>query len=194
MIANVLVFLKNRLNAHIRSLSGANIAEAGEDKVVFVDGDQKPDSISFKLGAVSLLLFNIERDVTLRQADTYVRVADDGTKRKVNPDIIINLYVLFVAKFKDYEQSLHSISLILHYFQANPYFDLQNAPELGSAINHLTLELNTLTTTQQNELWGILRCSYLPALVYKVKAVAFIDDGQLPAVDISEVIPNQKQL
>ncbi len=194
MIADVLVFLKNRLNAHIRSLSGTNIADAGEDKVVFVDGDQKPDSISFKLGAVSLLLFNIERDVTLRQADNYMRVADDGTKRKVNPDIIINLYVLFVAKFKDYEQSLHSISLILHYFQANPYFDLQNAPELGSAINHLALELNTLTTTQQNELWGILRCSYLPSLVYKVKAVAFIDDGQLPAVDISEVILNQKQL
>ena len=194
MIADVLVFLKNRLNAHIRSLSGSGLADAGEDKVVFVDGDQKPDSISFTQGAVSLLLFNIERDVTLRQADNYMRIADDGTKRKVNPDIIINLYVLFVAKFKDYEQSLHYLSLILRYFQANHYLDRQNAPELGKTINHLVLELNTLTTTQQNELWGILRCSYLPSLVYKVKAVTFIDDGQLPGVDISEVILNQKQL
>jgi hypothetical protein len=194
MIADILVFIKNRLNAHFNLLSGTGPLNAGEDKVVFVDGDQKPDSISFKLGAVSLQLFNIERDVTLRQADNYMRVADDGTTRKVKPDIIINLYVLFVAKFKDYEQSLHYLSLVLRYFQANPYFDLQNAPELGKSINHLTLELNTLTTTQQNELWGILRSSYLPSLVYKVKAAAFIDEGEIPIVDISEVILNQKQL
>ncbi len=194
MIADILVFLKNRLNAHFNSLTGTGPTDANEDKVVFVDGDQKPDSISFKLGAVSLLLFNIERDVTLRQADNYMRVADDGKTRKVNPDITLNLYVLFAAKLKDYEQSLHSISLILRYFQANPYFDPQNAPELGKAINHLVLELHTLTTTQQNELWGILRSSYLPSLVYKVIAVTFIDEGQIPIADISEVIVNQEQL
>lgn len=194
MIADILVFVKNRLNAHFSLLSGTGPTDANEDKVVFVDGDQKPDSISFKLGAVSLLLFNIERDVTLRQADNYMRVADDGSTRKVKPDITINLYVLFVAKFKDYEQSLHYLSLVLRYFQVNPYFDLQNAPELGKSINHLTLELNTLTTTQQNELWGILRTSYLPSLVYKVKTATFIDEEELPIIDISEVILGQKQL
>ena len=194
MLADIMVFLKNRLNADFRSLSGNGITDASEDKVVFVDGDQKPDSINFKQGAVSLLLFNIERDVTLRQADNYVRIAGDGKTRKVNPDIIINLYVMFVAKFKDYEQSLHSISLVLRYFQRNPYFDLQNAPELDKTINHLTLELNTFTTTQQNELWGILRSSYLPSLVYKVKAAAFMDEGQLPIAEISEIILDQKRL
>lgn len=194
MIADILVLLKNRLNAHFLSLSGAGFADTGEDKVVFVDGDQKPDSINFKLGAVSLLLFNIERDATYRQADHYVRVADDGSTRKVNPDININLYVLFVAKFKDYEQSLHYLSLIISYFQANHYLDRQNAPEISKSIDHLVLELNTLTTTQQNELWGVLRSSYLPSLVYKVKALAFIDEGQMPIADISEIILNQKQL
>lgn len=194
MIADVLVLLKNRLNAHFQSLSGAGLAGAGEDKVVFVDGDQKPDSISFKLGAVSLLLFNIERDVINRQADNYVRVADDGTTRKVNPEININLNILFVAKFKDYEQSLHYLSLILSYFQANHYLDRQNVPELNTSVDHLVLELNTLTTAQQNELWGFLRSSYLPSLVYKVKALAFLDKGQMPVAEISEVILNQKQL
>lgn len=194
MIADILVLLRNRLNAHFLSLSGAGFDGAGEDKVVFVDGDQKPDSINFKLGAVSLLLFNIERDATYRQADHYVRVADDGSTRKVNPDININLYVLFVAKFKDYEQSLHYLSMIISYFQANHYLDQQNAPEISKSIDHLVLELNTLTTTQQNELWGVLRSSYLPSLVYKVKALAFIDEGQMPIADISEIILNQKQL
>jgi len=194
MIADVLVFLKNRLNAHFHSLSGAGLADAGEDKVVFIDGDQKPDSTNFKLGAVSLLLFNIERDVINRQADNYVRVADDGLTRKVGPEININLHILFVAKFKDYEQSLHYLSMILKYFQANYYLDRQNAPELSSAIDHLVLELNTLTTTQQNELWGGLRSSYLPSLVYKVKALSFVDEGQMPVADISKIILNQGQL
>ncbi|MGZ5027045.1 MAG: hypothetical protein ACXWE9_07095, partial [Methylobacter sp.] len=74
MIADILVFLKNRLNAHLLSLSGAGLGDTGEDKVVFIDGDQKPDAVNFKLGAVSLMLFNIERDTINRQADPYVRV------------------------------------------------------------------------------------------------------------------------
>jgi hypothetical protein len=194
MIADVLLLLKNRLNAYFQSLSVDGLADAGEDKVVFVDGDQKPDAINFKLGAVTLLLFNIERDVISRQADNYVRVVDDGTTRKVNPEININLNIMFVAKFKDYEQSLHYLSLILSYFQINHYLDRQNAPELSKSIDHLVLELNTQTTAQQNELWGILRSSYLPSLVYKVKALAFVDEGQMPVAQTSEVILSQKQL
>jgi hypothetical protein len=194
MIADILVFLKKRLNAHFRSLAGAGIADAGEDKVVFVDGDQKPDAINFKLGAVSMLLFNIERDTSYRQADNYVRVADDGTTQQINPDININLYVLFVAKFKDYEQSLYYLSLILRYFQANRYFDRQTAPELGKGVNDMVMELNTLTMAQQNELWGVLRTSYLPSLAYKVKAITVVDEGQMPLADVTEVILNQQQL
>jgi hypothetical protein len=194
MIADILVFLKKRLNAYIQSLEVTLLQEAGQDKVVFINGDQKPDSISFQQGTVSLLLFNIERDVVLRQADNFARVDNEGATRKINPDITVNLFILFVAKFNEYEQSLRAISQILRYFQANPYFNLQNSPDLGSAINHISLELDTLTTTQQSELWGILRCSYLPSLVYKVKAVTFTDEGQLPQADVKEIILNQGQL
>lgn len=193
MIADVLLLLKNRLNTYFLSLSGTE-ADVGEDKVIFIDGEQKPDSINFKLGAVSLLLFNVERDITNRQADQYTRITDDGTARKVNPEINLNLYILFVAKFKDYEQSLHYLSHILRYFQVNHYLDRQNVPELSKSIDHLVLELNTLTTAQQNELWGILRSSYLPSLVYKVKAVTFADEGNVPISSISEVIVDKKLL
>lgn len=186
MISDILVFLINRLNEHFNILSG-DASHATEEKVVFLDGDQKPDSITFKQNAVSVLLINIERDLTIRQPDNYVRVFEDGSSRKVNPDIILNLYVMFVPKYADYKHGLDRISLILSYFQVNPFFDQQNAPDLGRAINHLSIELNTLTTTQQNELWGMLRCSYLPSLVYKIKAATFIDDGELPVPAISEV-------
>ncbi len=99
-----------------------------------------------------------------------------------------------MAKFKDYEQSLHYLSLVLRYFQANHYLDRQNTPELSKTVDHLVLELNTLATTQQNELWGMLRSSYLPSLVYKVKAITFADEGGMPITDISEVVLSQEQL
>lgn len=193
MIADILVFLKNNLNGHFLAQMGGS-GTPGEDAVVLIDGDQKTDAISFKLGTVSLLLFNIERDVTARQADIYSRLTSDGTVRKVNPDITLNLYILFVAKYKDYEQSLRSISLILRYFQANPFFNSQNDPGLGASVNHISLELDTLTTTQQNELWSFLRSTYLPSLAYRVKAVTFSDEGQMPATGIGEIIINQEQI
>lgn len=193
MIADILVFLKDRLNAHLNLISGSVIGGASEDKVVFIDGDQKPDSISFKLGAVSILLFNIEQDNTLRQADSYKRIASDGSTLKINPDIILNLYILLVAKFSDYKEGLQYLTVILRYFQANPYFDQQNAPEL-LGIDHLAIELNTQTTTQQNELWGVLRSCYIPSLVYKIKAVTFTDEAGLPIADASEIILNTGQL
>lgn len=193
MIADILDFLKNRLNAHFESLS-VETSQPGEDKVVFLEGDQKPDAVNFKLNAVTVLLVNIERDLLIRQPDNYVRVADNGQSYRVNPDIIVNLYVMFVAKYNDYKHGLSRLSLILRFFQANPYFDAVNAPDIGSEINHLTMELNTLTTTQQSELWGILRCSYLPSLVYKVKAAAFVEEAALPSSTVSEIVLTQKHL
>jgi hypothetical protein len=34
-------------------------------------------------------------------------MAPDGTRYKIQPEIRLNLYVLFVARFKQYEDALH---------------------------------------------------------------------------------------
>ncbi|BBL70716.1 DUF4255 domain-containing protein [Methylogaea oryzae] len=188
MIGNTLVFLKNRLNNHFRTLAGGSLNDAWEDKVVFIDGDQKPDSIAFKLGAVSLVLFHIEQENLLRPADPYVRVSAEGVATKVQPDICLNLCLLFVAKFKDYEQGLHYLSSIIQYFQANKRLDRQNAPELDKSIDHLVVEFTSLSISQQNELWGLLRAGYLPSLTYKVRTVIFRQEGGAPTTAVSEQI------
>src|SRR5205085_10678589 len=91
MISEVLVLLKNLLNAHL-SL-GQSPTESQEDRVVFLDG-QSMDPLSFKLGAVSVLLINVEEENVLRAPDLYSRVSSDGTRQKANPEIRLNLYVL----------------------------------------------------------------------------------------------------
>lgn len=55
MISDVLLFLKNHLNAYLRTKSDWNPEASQEDKVVFVDGEHM-DPVSFKLGAISALL------------------------------------------------------------------------------------------------------------------------------------------
>jgi hypothetical protein len=151
MINDALIFLKNRLNTQL-SL-GANPNDSQEDKVVFLDG-QSMEPLTFKLGAVSVLLINIEEEKTLRAPDPYKQVTANGSFQKVNPEIRLNLYVLFVAHFKLYEDSLNYLSQIIRYFQQHRVFNHHNAPDLSESIEKLLPELITLPFSQQNEVWN----------------------------------------
>ena len=175
MISEVLLFLRNHLNAQLHAQAGGSPTESWEDKVVFVDGE-KLDPITFKLGAVSLLLINMQEENTLRAPDLYSRAAADGTRQKVQPEIKMNLYVLFVARFKQYEEALRYLSLIIQYFQSHRVFTPHNAPELSDSIEQLIMELHTLSFAEQNEVWNALRTTYHPSVLYKVKMVVFRDE------------------
>lgn len=193
MIGDILVLLKTRLNSHFRSLVSGTPGYS-EDKIFFVDGGVKADQNPFKLDAVSVLLFNIEQDKTFRQAEPYSRLSSDGTSKKAQPDIVFNLYILFAVRFTTYEQGLHYLSLIVQYFQSHNYLNLNNTPELPENIDHLIIELFSMTTAQQNELWGSLRTGYLPSVAYRVKAIIFRSEDTLAQSDISEFSINGQLL
>lgn len=182
MISEVLTLLKSLLNSHL-SL-GQSPTESQEDRVVFPDG-QSMDPLTFKLGAVSALLINVEEEHTLRAADPYSRLSSNGARQKVNPEIRLNLYVLFVAHFKQYEESLRNISQIIRYFQSNRSFDHHNTPALSDDIDKLIVELVTLPLSGMNELWGVLRVGYHPSVLYKVKMIVFRDED---AISVPEVV------
>jgi hypothetical protein len=175
MISEALTFLKSHLNAHLNAQAGAGADASGEDRVVFLDGE-KFDPISFKLGAVTTLMMNVEEEKTLRAADPYVRVAEDGTRLRAQPDIRLNLYVLFVARFKSYEHGLDYLGRIIAHFQTHRVFDRQSAPDLDPRIGKLIMELTTLSLAEQNEIWNALRTTYHPSVFYRVKMLAYRDD------------------
>jgi hypothetical protein len=175
MISEALIFLKNHLNEHLSAQAGQILDDSGEDKVVFVDGE-KLDPISFKLGAVTTLLINIEEEKTLRAADPYVRISEDGARQRAAPEIRLNFYVLFVARFKLYEHGLAYLSRIIAHFQANRVLDHNNAPALDAGIERLVMELTTQSFAEQNEVWGTLRTTYHPSVLYRVKLLAFRED------------------
>ncbi len=184
MIGEALTFLKNHLNAQLRAQAGALPGDSDEDKVVFIDGD-KTEPITFKLGAVTLLLINIEEEKVMRQADPYLRVSGDGTTYRGQPDILMHLYVLFVARFKQYDHGLSYLSRIIQHFQTNRVLDHQRAPALSPRIEKLIMELRTMPFSEQNEVWNSLRTTYLPSVLYRVKMLAFRDKDviRLPIAD-----------
>lgn len=181
MINETLVFLKNSLNAHLSM--GRKPSDPQEDPVVFPVG-QNTDSINFKLGAVSLLLVSMQQEDTLRAPNLYRRTLPDGTVQNVNPEVRLNLYVLFVAKYQQYEDALRNLSDIINYFQNHRLFNQLSAPILDDTIEQLVIELITPSFSEQNEIWGALRSHYHPSVLYKIKTLIYDSDptGVSPTV------------
>ncbi len=188
MIADVLTFLKEHLDDHFRVALGGSQDDPSADKVVFVDGD-KMDPISFKLGAVTVLLINVEEDRVLRSPDRYARRTPDGTHERIQPDIRLILYVLFIARFKAYEEAWKHLSTLIEHFQSLPVLDAQNTPALPAGIEKLGLELVTQTFAQQNEVWNALRTTHHPSILYRIKLVGFRDRQPAESPEVRDVAP-----
>jgi hypothetical protein len=191
MIDDVLILLKNRLNVRLKEVQGLD--GSAEDQVVFLDG-QKMDPLTFQIGAVSALLVNVEEENTLRPPDLYLRPATNGSHLKVQPEIRLNLYMLFVAHFRKYEDSLRYLSSIIRYFQNHRIFNHENSPDLSEHIDQLLLELITLPFSEQNEVWGSLRVPYHPSVLYKVNMVVFQDEEAetLPQIEEATQMTSQR--
>lgn len=186
MIGDVLTLLKNQLNKHFDSLSSGATGGAREEMVVFVDGDHSTDSIIFKTGAVNVLLYHIEHEKTLQQSDPYVRISSNGVASRVQPDVRINLYILMVAKFKDYEQGLHYLSQVIQFFQSHRCFDRQNTPSIGKGIEEVLLDSVALPLKDQYDIFGMLRASYFPSVAYRARTIIFSDEYGAPTAELSE--------
>ena len=191
MIAEVVKFLRDRLN---KALPRDSSEGAAEDLFVYANTD-KDDAVSFKADAVSMLLVRIEEESILRQPDLYSRVAADGSHLRVEPEIRMNLCVLFVARFpEDYGQALHQLSRVIQYFQNHRVFNHDNSPDLQDSISQLILELITPSFAEQNEIWGALRSAYQPSVLYKVKMIVFQDEEAQPVSEVTELLQSVVQV
>jgi len=180
MIHETLVFLKNSLNAHLHASGKPH--DPKEDQVVFPVG-QNTENLTFKLGAISVMMLNIEQEEVLRAPNLYRRTMPDGSVQRVNPEIRLNLYVLFVSYYQQYEDSLRNLSAVIQYFQNHRIFTHEDSPELNEGIEQLMIELITLPFAEHNEVWSSLRVPYRPSVLYKIKTLVF-DGDALPTAPL----------
>jgi uncharacterized protein DUF4255 len=186
MIDQILLFLKRSLNTYLTS--GKTPVDPQEDQVVFSEW-KNTDTINFKLGAVSILLIKLDQENIVRAEDPFTRTLADGTLQKGQPEIRLNLYLLFVSHYQLYEDSLRNLSAVIQYFQSHRLLNHQNSPELNENVEQLVLELVSLSFSEQNEIWGALRLPYHPSVLYKAKMVVFRDqDFAAPSPVVAERI------
>lgn len=186
MIHEVFSFLKDQLGQYLRQHDVLQ-----EDRVVFREKDKA--ELSFANNAVTLLLINIEEENTLRPDAPYLQTRKDGTRVSVNPEIRLNLYILFVARFNDYGESLKYLSCIIRFFQSNRVFTHDTFPGLSENVDRLVMELVTLPFAAQNEIWNGLKAGYEPSALYKVKMVIFEDEEPESLATVSEPVVRVRQ-
>jgi len=188
MIKETLGFIKDKLNtalkARLNSEDGGS--ESEKDLVEFVNGE-KQDPLTFSTGVVSMLLVGIEQERVMRRADPYRSVSVDGSPKYIKPEIRLQVSVLFVAQFKQYDVGLNTLSEIIYFFQENPLFLQGQGSVLPEKIERISLELVSMTLAEQNEVWSGLRAAYRPSLLYKVGLLVFNDQNAVDASKVTEV-------
>src|SRR5689334_21563885 len=107
MIDRAVVFLRDQLNM---ALAAASIGGT-EDAVTFPEGD-KLDPPTLKTDQINALLVALEQDHLMRRNDPFVRTLSDGSTVRAEPEIRLNLMVLFVARFHVYEAGLAALSRV----------------------------------------------------------------------------------
>ncbi len=193
MIADVLVFLRKHLDDHLRLALGSSPDDPIGDRVVFIDGEQM-DPLTFKLGTVTELLVNIEEERVLRQPDLYARRSPDGQAQRGQPDLRLTLYLLFVARFKQYEVAWQHLSQIVEHFQSVRVFEAETTPELPPGVEKLILELVTLRFAEQNEIWSALRTAHHPAVLYRVKLLRLVDSQVGDVTEVGEIATSVRRI
>ena len=171
MIEKVLYFLRTQLDHYL------SLRTSQGEKIVLSDLTDKDGKVI--VNGLAMTLVNIEEERMMRN-QPHFKETPHGTVAKVNPEVVINLYVLFTANFGDdevsYRESLKFISHIISFFQARNFFTPENYPGLDEKVKKLTADLHSLSLEQQNHLWGSLGTRYMTSVMYKLKVISIQED------------------
>ncbi len=177
MINVVLSVLKDKLNEYLK-----NVGTTELNVVEFINTNNN-DPVSFTDDKVTPFLINVSEDRKFRNADQYSGIVRDGIRTQANPEIRIELLILFVSKFSKYDQALKFLSHVIKFFQVNRVFSPLNSPQLSDErIEKLVVELISLPLEEQNQVWHSLNTSYLPSVLYRVRLLSFIDEQSIEFV------------
>lgn len=164
VIKKSLTFLKNQLNEYL-------YLKYEEPSIVslthLLNSEGKAED--YKLG---LTLVNVEEERKLKSQSPY-REGLDGKKYVANPDIKLNLFLLFTANHSNYEDGLEALSSVIQFFENNHVFTPEQYPSMEAPLERLILDLYTMSFEQQNNLWGSLSARYLPSVLYRMRLIAF---------------------
>lgn len=142
---------------------------------------------------VVISLVNVEEDRVSKKPDNVYRSPSGVTYK--NPEIHLNLYILFSANKTGYGTALENLSYIIQFFQYNNVFSADNFPEFPLNIEKLIPDMVSLNFEQLNQLWSFLGGKQVPSVMYKFRMVV-IDEGtkQSEGTMIKEIVTEAKNI
>ena len=190
MLDIALKFLEDQLNTDLRTRRGSS-STLGQVKMSKLVDDEGKSAVTQDTIGTSII--NIEEERIFKsQVSEYAYT--NGQHSVLEPELKINLYVLFAANFKQYEEALKYISYVLMFFQSHPAFTREEYPALDPRIEKLIVELQSLNYEQLNQIWTFIGGKQLPSVIYKVRMVSVQDiipkAVQLPVREIDTDIYN----
>ena len=123
---------------------------------------------------IGVALINIEEERVLRTQIPDVALVG-GQHVVLQPELKLNLHLLFAANFTRYDLALRYIAFVLMYFQSHISFKQADYPGLDPRIEKLSMELQSLSYDQLNQVWAFVGGKQLPSVIYKVRMVALQD-------------------
>lgn len=168
MIDVTLQFLKAELNTFFLTATGSDRVTVKLSSVVDDAG-----KYAFEQDLIGVSIINIEEERTVKThlpQHAYL----NGQHVISAPELKLNLYLLFAANFKIYEEALKYLSYVLTYFQTHPSLTQEEFPGLDPRIEKLILELQSPNFEQWNQIWGCNGGKQLPSLLYKLRMVILL--------------------
>ena len=168
MLDIALKFLTSELNTYLST----QMTSTSEEVVRMSKLVDDAGKYAFE-NSIAASIINIEEDRVFK-SQTPDRIYTNGQHILLEPELKLNLHVIFAANFdvKNYDQALKYISYVLTFFQSHSAFTSVEYPALDPSIEKLTIELQSLSYEQLNQVWAFIGAKQLPSVIYKVRMVS----------------------
>ena len=172
MLDTVLTFFATELNAYLQ----ANTSVIGDlvkpSAIVREDG-----KYAIAEDHVGMTLINLEEESAARQQLPQYEYRE-GQHVVLEPPLNVNLYLMYAANFKLYDQAIKYLSHILTFFQARRVFTRERYGSMHERLDRLVVELQRLNYEQLNQVWAFIGAKQLPSVVYRVRMVRVQESTQ----------------
>jgi hypothetical protein len=165
MLDTALEFLQDELKVYLHTQTGSEV------KVEMSKLADEAGKYAFELDSIAVSIINIEQDCTFK-AQLSQHTYSNGQHVVLEPELKLNLYVMFAANFKQYNLALKYISYVLTYFQSHPSFTSIEYPALDRSIEKLVPHLQSPSYEQLNQIWGSIGAKQLPSVIYKIQMIS----------------------
>ena len=201
MIAASLEFLKEQLNPFLQmNYTFSSPDRVAISNIVTQETGAPPSGSQTDLpdNKILISLIGVEEETALKQQRKYAKQTSGNVFFR-EPELKVNLFVLFAAHFDDYITGLKHLSGTIRFFQAYNVFDSASYPTLksfNSELDKLIVDFHSLPLDQQYQFWQALGGKFLPSVLYKVRMLIYQENAEIiteqPIIEL-ETDTNQLQ-